>query len=58
MLVSEYAAASAIGERIIDMADRLRTTDKVVPGTVASTAFKLDGIELALLYFAYPRARL
>lgn len=45
-----FADAYAIGEKIVEMADRVRSIDPAVPGAVAKWGFELDGdrFEVAL----------
>lgn len=44
----EYSAAMMIGERVLEMADRLRTGDKFVPGMRAVQSLKIDGVDFEI----------
>ena len=37
-----------LGEHALDMAERLRLVDKIVPGARSTFAFKLNGVVFAL----------
>lgn len=44
-IMPEFLASEMLGERLIEVADRLVTADKVVPGTMANYSFSVDGTE-------------
>lgn len=46
--LTDFGSAYVIGEKVIEMADRLKPADKIVPGTVATYAFELDGTEFEI----------
>lgn len=47
--VDDFAAAYAVGEKVIEMADRLRTAEKFVPGARATWASRWTGSAMRLL---------
>ena len=38
----------ALGLKVVEMAERLKTAHAVVPGSVATYAFEMDGIEFGI----------
>lgn len=46
--LNEWQAAEAIGEKVLDMIDRLKNVDAVAPGTQADLRFEVDGVEYDL----------
>lgn len=42
-LFDDFDAALAVGRKVIEMADRLKTVEKCVPGARAAWAFEMDG---------------
>lgn len=47
--LDDYAAAYAIGEKVLEMADRLSPVDRVVPGSRANWALEVDGVRYSLV---------
>lgn len=45
----EWDAAMQIGERIMEMADRVKVGHAVVPGTKAEWEFEMDGTAFAVV---------
>ena len=47
--LAEFDAACAIGEKLIEMADRLKPVDGVVPGSQAKWAFEMDDVRYGVV---------
>lgn len=41
--LTDWEAAGEIGQKVIDMAERVKKLDPVVPGTRAKWGFEMDG---------------
>lgn len=41
--LDDFTAAHFLGQQVIEMAERAKTADKIVPGAVATYAFEMDG---------------
>lgn len=44
----EFEARLAIGEKVIEMAERVKVIHSVTPGAVASWGFEMDGVRYQL----------
>ncbi|WP_448660313.1 hypothetical protein ACPVPU_07325 [Sphingomonas sp. CJ99] len=47
-LMDDFEAAHRVGEKVLEMADRLSTAQKIVPGSRAAWAFDVDGVRFEL----------
>jgi hypothetical protein len=41
-------AAAMLGDKVIEMADRLRPVDRAAPGSIATYVFEMDGVTFEL----------
>lgn len=54
--VSEFGAAFRLGEKVMEMADRLLVAHRCAPGSQASWAFECDGVRFEItMKVAEPR---
>lgn len=41
----DYDEAAAVGFKVVEMADRVKVADKVMPGSVARWSFEIDDVK-------------
>lgn len=51
-----WQVSETIGEKVLEMADRLASVDKIVPGTRANCGIEIDGVAYDLMLTVTPPA--